>query len=400
MHLTHLLRRNSLVIVGLNTGTSADGLDLAAVRIRRQGRAIEGAFIGGEEQAFSSELKNAILAVADAASVDLQSLLCLHNELGNVGGRMCRSFIRRLERRRVLVDCIAWHGQTVAHYPRLHRLGRSQFSASLQLGLPELVAGLTGRTVISDLRQADIALGGEGAPITVAAMERLFASRSEPRLIVNIGGMSNFFFFPARSSKQSSIRAADCGPGNVLIDMLTRQLFGEPMDRNGRFAAAGTVCDDLLESLLKNPFFSGRSGSTGREHFGPAVVQQVLDYSRRYELSTNDVLATVTELTAVAISRAVRRHISGPRPVKLYLTGGGRRNKLLVQRLQDRLPGCEIGRIDGLGIPGGLVEAAAFAVMGEAALRSDALPTLFTGRRARSVPVSGRIVQPPQQMPT
>jgi len=323
----------------------------------------------------------------------------LHNELGMAAGRACQSFIRRLEQRRVLVDAVAWHGQTVGHYPKLHRLGRSTFSGSLQIGLPELIAQQTGRIVVSDVRQADIALGGEGAPITVAAMQRLFANRMEARLIVNIGGMANYFYFSSRSS-QATVRAADCGPGNVLIDLLVQELYDRSLDRNGSRARKGTVDSDLLAMLLENPFFSGRAGSTGREHFGPQTVRAVIEHGRQHKLTNEDLLATVTELTAVSISRSIRPYVKQQRRPKLYLTGGGRKNKLLVERLEAQFAGCMIVPIDELGVPGGLVEAAAFAVMGEAALRSDPLPTRFDGRAKRVAPVSGRIVQPPQQMPT
>lgn len=400
MLLTELLRHKSLVILGLNSGTSADGLDLAAVRIGRRGRAIDVSLLAGDEKRFPPALRTHILELADSPRLTFSDFLKLHNELGDFAGRTARSFIRRLLKRRILVDAIAWHGQTVGHFPKLHRIGRTVFSGTLQIGLPELVAAITDRLVVSDLRQAAVALGQEGAPITVAAMFRLFATRSESRLIVNIGGMANYFFFP-RAGSVSDARAADCGPGNVLVDLLMQELYGQSFDRGGKIGAAGRINDGLLQQLRKHPFFEGKVTSTGRETFGPEMVQQIVQYGRAAGMADADLLATTAELTAQSIAKAVVRHsrsIAGP--TKLYLTGGGRRNKLFVRRLRHHLPNVEIDMIDTLGIPGGLVEAASFAVMGEAALRSEALPTRFDGKRGRAVPVSGRIVQPPQQLPT
>jgi anhydro-N-acetylmuramic acid kinase len=249
--------------------------------------------------------------------------------------------------------------------------------------------------VVGDFRQADIALGHEGAPITVAAMRRLFATPDESRLIVNIGGMANYFFFPARRSGLKPA-AADCGPGNSLSDILSQRWFGERFDRNGRRASSGRVHQKLLTRLWAEPFFNRPEKSTGRESFGVGLADRIIAYARKYGLARHDVMATTAELTVAAIAHQVRRFVRGGEGLsKLYLTGGGWRNKFFRRRLGEYFDGVEICTVVELGFDPDLVEAAAYAVMAEACVRSEAMPAVL-GRPRNKVrqPVLGRLVQP------
>ena len=259
---------------------------------------------------------------------------------------------------------------------------------------------MTDRVVVGDFRQAAVALGHEGAPITTAAMRRMYATPGESRLIVNIGGMANYFYFPSPLSKVPS-SSADCGPGNSLCDLLAKELTGNPLDRNGAAAARGTVSQRLLSLLLAHPFFKRTTDSTGREQFGSAEVKRMLDFGQQQHLPVEDLLATAAELTTMSIALKIwpivrRDH----RLSALYLSGGGRRNRHFVRRLSHHLPDLELRSIDELGIDGDLVEAAAYAVMGEACLSGEALETL-PGRSTNRIrkdplqPVLGHISQPP-----
>ena len=295
------------------------------------------------------------------------------------------------------IDLVSSHGQTVQHLPRqLAKSGR-RTSGTLQIGNLEAIAVHTGCVTVGDVRQADIALGGEGAPITVAAMARLFEDPKEARLIVNIGGVANYFYLPARA-RYDGIKAADCGPGNMLIDALTARLYQRPYDRNGSLARRGRISEPVVKELLAYVARSRRGRrSAGREEFGQPLLNRLLTLGNKRKLSDRDLIATASELTVRTIVRSVgpivRRESRLP---KLYLTGGGAHNKFICDRLSAHLPMLPVSAIDTLGLPAGLVEAAAFAVLGEAALRSEALPTRFDGTtRQTSWPVSGRIVQPP-----
>ncbi|MCX6835933.1 MAG: anhydro-N-acetylmuramic acid kinase, partial [candidate division Zixibacteria bacterium] len=212
------------------------------------------------------------------------------------------------------------------------------------------------------------------------------------------GGMANFFYFPARRITPV-VAAADCGPGNSLSDLLAAKLFRLPYDRGGRLAQAGKVSQRLLSLLLAEPFFRGDAVSTGREAFGSALVEKILVNGRRLRLSRHDIIATVAELTPVSVALAVRPFIQRDRTLrKLYLTGGGVHNRFFTRRLSELLNGVTVDSIVSLGFDPDLVEASAYAVMGEAALRSETVPTRF-GPSSNSLwrPVLGQIIQPPRE---
>jgi anhydro-N-acetylmuramic acid kinase len=397
MTLSELLRRKQLVVLGMNSGTSADGLDLAVLRIVRRGRRVATEFVTGTERRYPDAIRKLILDVADASAVTPEQLIHLDQLLGQFYSRAARQLIGRLAKQGIKVDAVASHGQTVRHLPKPAKLAGFAVRGTLQLGSPEQIAIATGLVTVGDFRQADIAVGNEGAPITVAAMARLFGHPRESRLIVNIGGMSNFFYLPAGASYEH-IRAADCGPGNSLSDLLSQRLFGEKYDRDGKRAAAGTASERLWHLLMGETFFNGATVSTGRELFGPAMVEKMLAFGERFKLKPVDLTATAAELTVRSIAARVHPFIASDKTLcSLYLTGGGEHNRFFVRRLKELLDGLEVISIRTLGIDPNLVEAASYAVLGEACLRSEALPTRFDGRRQKMMPVLGRIVQPAQR---
>jgi anhydro-N-acetylmuramic acid kinase len=395
MELPKLLSRKTVNILGLNAGTSADGLDMALVRMTRRDSRRDYRFLTGAERRYPADLRAAVLNFARAGKSTFDDLIFLDNQLGRFYGRSAASYVRQLRTKGYRVDAIASHGQTVHHASRWIVRGRQRQRGSLQLGSLEAIAAGTGRVVAGDFRQADIALGNEGAPITVAAMHRLFADQRKARLILNLGGIANYFYFSAADGR--AVSAGDCGPGNSLSDLLAQALFGTPYDRDGRLARRGTVSDKLLSRLLAEPFFASRRISTGREEFGPELAERMLAFARRYRLPKADILATAVELTARTVVKRIGPVLSRDRGLReIYLTGGGLRNKLLRGRLRELLPGVDFLAIDSLGIPSGLVEAAAFAVMAGETLSSVAAPTVFAAGKEQSLrPILGRIVQPP-----
>lgn len=395
MSLDKILRRKHLTVLGLNSGTSADGLDLAVVRVSSVGKKPSLKFLSGATKSYHPKLSKKIHDLADSKSAVLDELVYLDNLLGRFCGRAAASFISKLPGN-VTVDVIASHGQTVRHLPEKVNLFGQKICGTLQVGSADFIAAATGLTVVSDFRQADVALGNEGAPITVAAMRELFGSRSEPRLIVNIGGMSNFFYFPPGGK---AARASDCGPGNSLCDILSRKLFRVRYDRNGYHARKGTVSDRIVKTLMSRGYYRGRANSTGRESFGAVEATRLLALAKRDNLSNNDIMATASELTVRSVVGKVTPLVRRDKRLsKLYLTGGGRYNIFFVDRLKHHLKGLDVLSIDSLGIDGDYVEAAAYAVMGEACLRSRALDTVFSSSGGQSLkPVLGKITQPPQR---
>lgn len=394
MSLARLIRKQTLTVLGLNSGTSADGVDLALLSISRSARQPRVRFLTGAERRFPRALKTRILALANTDSPTFSDLLTLDTALGEFFGRTAAAFVKKCGHR---VDLVVSHGQTVRHLPRQISGSGKQTSASLQLGHIDRIAARTGCVTVGNLRQADLAVDGEGAPITVAAMARLFADKNQSRLIVNIGGIANYFFLPAGGRFAQTV-AADCGPGNMLIDALTTRLYQKPYDRNGALARRGSISEPIVKDLLSyvTRVRRGRR-SAGREEFGEPLLHHLLTLGNQHALSDSDLIAAASELTVRAIARAITPFLRyRPAPTKLYLTGGGAHNKFLRDRLSAHLPMLPVVAIDTLGLPAGLVEAASFAVLGEAALRSEALPTRFDGKtQPLWWPVSGHIAQPP-----
>jgi len=396
MLLTALLKKKTLVIVGVNSGTSADGVDLAALKFTTARGKVGITCLDSQKKAYPPDIKKMIIQTAVADKISLDKIIQFDNLLGRYYGRSARSFINRLKHKGVRADAVASHGQTVRHLPQKIKNGRKLESGTLQLGSLDQIAATTGLVTVGDFRQADIALGREGAPITVAAVEKLFARPDESRLIVNIGGIANFFYFP-RKKLSYCIQAADCGPGNSLLDLLAEKLFRKKFDKNGKIARRGDISTRLLSLLLSHPFLKQKRISTGREEFGPAMVEKIIDFGRRFKLHRDDLIATAAEFTVLSIIEKIRPLIQKDQNLsKLYLTGGGEKNMFLKSRLRQYLPDIKIDSVKALGIGPDIVEAASYAVMGHACLRGECLRTDFSGKAASSIqPVLGKIVQPP-----
>ena len=394
MTLSQLLARKRLVVLGMNSGTSADGLDLAVLQITSS-RESSIKYLVGKCVPYPPKLREAVLHLSDAKSIQLEEIVYLDNLLGRFYGRQAARYIALLTKRGIAVDVVASHGQTVRHLPKkVRHLGES-VHGTLQIGSLDMIAAITGKPVVGDFRQADIALGHEGAPITVAAMAKLFGHATKSRLILNVGGMANYFYFPA-GLRSGTIRAADTGPGNVMADLLCRALYNREYDRDGVYASRGMVSRALLQFAVKNTLAVRKTHSTGREQFGASLAKVMIARGRSLRLTNDDIIATGLELTVEGVCRQVLPIMRSDRTIdKLYLTGGGVHNSFLVERLQQELSPCTVTSVAELGFDPDLVEASAYAVMGAATLRSEGLPTRFGGKRVRFEPVLGKIAQPP-----
>lgn len=392
--LTQLLNRKSMVVLGINSGTSADGVDLAAIKIARSTNGVTTRYLTGSTRPYPAKLRSLILDISDAAEADLDDLVYLDNSLGEFFGRCAASLVSKLKGEGTKVHLIGSHGQTVRHCPAKTIVAGYKVSGSLQIGSLDRIARRTRLPVAGDFRQAHLALGGEGAPVTGAALNRLLADSEESRLIVNIGGMANYFYFPGKS-RSKRFAAADTGPGNSLCDLLAGKLYGLKYDKDGRKARSGQPSQRLLTLLLSDPFFTGQERSTGRERFGLKSVEKIMAFGRGHKLSAEDMMATAVEFTSASIAQAVGGLVQKDNSLKkLYLTGGGRKNKFMTSRIASWLPELEVLSVERLGLDGDYVEAACYAVMAEACLRSEALVCLPAGRKSACA-IMGRIAQPP-----
>jgi anhydro-N-acetylmuramic acid kinase len=355
--------RKEHLIVGLMTGTSADAVDAVLVRFSGPGLETRHEVLAYRETPFEPALRREVLEVAAAVELAPERLMRLDAALGE---RYAAAVLELLAGARVdrgRVDGVGSHGQTVRHIPR-HRGGGQ--ALTLQLGSAALLAERTGLTVVSDFRTRDTAAGGEGAPLVPLADWWLFRSKSEARVLLNLGGMANVTWL-ARDGSLADVLAFDTGPGNSVLDALMSLRSGgrETHDRDGAVAARGRVNEALLAEVLEDPFFAlPPPRSTGREHFGDAYAVQLLDLGRSLGLSEEDVLATAVELTAASVAGALQRFIvPRGRPDAVYVSGGGVRNRTLMQALEHRIAGVSLQPLAVLGVQPEAKEALAFAFL-------------------------------------
>lgn len=328
------------LVLGIMSGTSIDSVDYALCEIDAKNVRLRALWSAAFPQTLHA-------ALHDAARGELPShaLAQLHHDLG-------RFYARHARRRGAKPDLIGLHGQTVFHNPS------PAAPATLQLGEPAYLVEALRAPVVSNFRAADIAAGGQGAPLATIFHQRVFAQRGQHICVNNIGGISNVTSLDGRR-----ILAFDTGPGNVLMDIAMRHLSGgkSSMDKHGAWAARGRPSEKLLRQWLRHKYFAQKPPkSTGRELFGEPFYNTVR--RRLQKLSRYDQLATLTEFTARSIALNYRRHLASL-PKKVILTGGGVKNAALVRSLAVQLPGVDVVTSEKLGWPAQAIEPAAFALL-------------------------------------
>ncbi len=356
--------------IGLMSGTSSDGVDATLVEFSPAPRLHASHFL-----AYPQQLRSRVLAFAaghyHGDAVD--ELGRLDTELGEAFAAAALALIKASGVQHNEIRAIGSHGQTVRHRPD------PPHPFTLQIADPNIIAARSGLPTVADFRRRDVALGGQGAPLVPAFHRAVFADRSEPRVVVNIGGIANITLLPAADGKVSGF---DTGPGNVLMDLWSDRHLHKPHDDNGDFAASGRVDKPLLQALLADEYFQRAvPKSTGPEHFNADWLTGKLSDRK---LAAADVMATLCELTAHSIGDAVKRH--APETKRLLLCGGGVHNNQLLQRLTTQLPGCTLDSTEVFGIPPDWVEAMAFAWLAHETLagRPGNLPAV-TGAKQTAV---------------
>ncbi len=364
--LDRLLAKAELQAIGLMSGTSADGLDVAHVNIRPTGEQ-QAEFTVKEffTWSYPTEIKNLILNVAAPNGGNIEDVCRLNFFLGHLFSNILNDFLKKENITPRQIDFIGSHGQTVCHLPAKEMLHGIQFASTLQIGDPAVIANCTGILTVGDFRVADMALGGEGAPLVPIFDYLYFRQTGKNRLVLNIGGIANISYLPDQCSFDR-VLAFDTGPGNVLIDSLTRHFFGEPFDRNGNLAQQGKIVKSLLAHLLADEYFTRwPPKSTGREKFAGPVLADILAVVAREKISPADVIATVTELTARTIYDASQNFLPVTGLIdELIVSGGGSDNQFLMTRLSSYFPQSRIVRSDDLGLISEAKEAICFAMLG------------------------------------
>jgi len=354
-----------MVVAGVMSGTSADGIDVAVVRIAPGKSNPKISLVTHKAFPYPAALRKAVLAAMNAKNTSSAELARLNWRLGLAYAEAVKATI---DRHRLKLDLIGCHGQTLYHQARPSIYAGRSFACTWQLGEAAVIAGEIGIPVASNFRPADIVAKGQGAPLVPLLDFALFANVKRGRVLQNIGGIANLTAIPAASTVEELV-AFDTGPGNMVIDALTQRLFGRPYDRNGAIAARGQVLAAVLEKMLCNPYFQLEPPRTaGREQFGREYAAKFLEECKRASRKPEDAIATATALTAESIARSyvefVKKKMNGA-PVEFIASGGGARNTTLMAMLSARLErlGCELAASEQFGIPVEAKEAAAFALL-------------------------------------
>lgn len=366
-HLAAIASKDRRVIIGLMSGTSLDGLDVALCAFTGAGTHTRTEVLQFETVSYDEHFKSEIRRVFAKKEIDFQHLVLLNVLVAERHAAIVNECLNRWGIQSADVDLLASHGQTVFHAPRVFHGLPDYPNATLQIGDGDHLARRTGIITVSDFRQKHIAAGGEGAPLALYGDYFLFSKKGEERFLLNIGGIANFTYLPADGDTAKAF-ATDTGPGNTLLDAFARELFGVPFDENALLAKAGHADEHLLELLKSDPFFAKPFPKTiGPELFSRDWVQAAIRQLPKGNPNPYDIMATLTRLTADTIAEAILRANSTHSPItnhqSLYLSGGGAHNPLIVKYLEEKLSGWKIGPMEELGVNGDAKEAVLFAVL-------------------------------------
>lgn len=363
LKLYNIAKKDSKLIVGLMSGTSLDGLDIALCEVRGSGIQTQIEMLAFETIEYAAPFHENIKAVFSKNTVDMRLLCVMNASIGIEHARLVNAVLAKWKVRAEDVDLIASHGQTVFHAPKAHNATNEYPNSTLQIGDGDHIAVNTGIITVSDFRQKHIAAGGEGAPLVIYGDYLLFADSNENRILLNIGGISNFTFLPAEGQVDDLI-STDVGPGNTLMNQYIQQHYSKPYDKDGTIAASGKVNNALLAALSEHPFFSYCfPKTTGPEDFNLFFLSNAQIKSNTITISHTDVMATLCAFTAKSIAQAVTAITDQYTNLKIYVSGGGHKNPTLLKMLAEYLPDILIESTFTLGIDPDAKEAILFALL-------------------------------------
>ncbi len=364
------------------SGTSLDGLDIALCEVTGSGPEIFLNLRAFTTKSYPADIVEKLKKIVSADEALLQELCILNTWIGDYHADLVLQALNEWNINPDEIDCIASHGQTVYHAPITHHRHKGMPNATLQMGDADHIARKTGILTISDFRQKHTAAGGEGAPMASLIDALLFHNAKENRLLLNIGGIANFTYLPA--DKELNPLTTDTGPGNTLIDRTMQVFFGKPFDKEGEKARQGTVHPRLLKHLLDHSFFSTpMPRTTGPELFNMEWVRERQQFADAKNISGEDLIATLTWLSAQTIADAIREVCNGQLP-EIYLSGGGMHNLQLVEWIE-KLLNQKVHSFEEIGFNPDAKEAACFAVLANELLSGEAFTINPKQNAGRSV---------------
>ena len=358
--LARVRREKVKLAIGLMSGTSLDGVDAALVEIRGDGLTTRVRLLSHIHRSYPPHLQKRLLSVSEPAGGSTQEVCRLNVLVGEAFARAALSVCRKAKTAPVSISFVGSHGQTICHLPEDH--------ATLQIGEPAVIAERTGILTVADFRARDLAAGGCGAPLVPYVDYLLFRHPRISRGLLNIGGIANLTVVPA-GAKVEEVQAFDTGLGNMVIDALARHYRLGSCDQGGKIASRGMVSTHLLSDLMQNSFIRRKPPkSTGREAFGKGFVNDLLAKAKKLKLPAEDVLATATALTAQAVFYNYRRFLSRCPLNELIVSGGGTKNRTLMNWLWVLFAPIPVVTINAYGMPSQAKEALVFAVLANESL--------------------------------
>ena len=353
-----------ILAIGLMSGTSADGVDAALVEIQGCSTNTKVKQLGFVSIPYTDEMRSELLRVAGGEAGGSQTLCLLNFRLGSLFADACEAVCREAGIEPSRVQLVGNHGHTVYHAPAGQMYLGSPEHGTLQIGEASVIAERLGCAVVSDFRVRDMAAGGYGAPLVPYTEYLLYRSETETVALQNIGGIGNITILPA-GCRLEDVYAFDTGPGNMVMDALAERATNGTAryDAGGRMAAQGAVSQPLLDWMMQDPYLSAPPPkTTGREQYGAAYVEKLVQKGQEYGLGWNDLLATAARFTAESIRVGLERFCPH-RPDRLIVGGGGSLNPTLLAHISDCLPGCRVMINEDMGLDSNAKEAVAFAVL-------------------------------------
>jgi anhydro-N-acetylmuramic acid kinase len=359
-----IIQKPERMIIGLMSGTSMDGLDIALCAMSGSGTQTKVRLVQFKTVSYTNEFKAEIKAIFSRRDADLQMVCLMNEKVGLVHAGMILEAIASWGLKPEDVDVIASHGQTIFHAPQsLHGL-KDYPNATLQIGDGDHIAVKTGIITIADFRQKHIAAGGEGAPLAVYGDYLLFSKTGEDRIMLNIGGIANFTYLPG-DNDAAKVFSTDVGPGNTLMDQFVQRHYqGLYYDEDARIATAGRVNDALLKELMQSEFLkAGFPKTTGPELFNLEYLAEAQQNSETQNISKEDVMATLCRFSADVIINAIEKCFGKDRTPSIFVSGGGMHNPLLLNRLKEVLKNASFFSTEDLEINPDAKEAVLFAIL-------------------------------------
>lgn len=387
MLLQEIQKKGERLVVGLMSGTSVDGVDAALVKIKNCGTQTQLELLRFISFPYPLGCKERLIQLSEPGGGSVDEICRMNIVIAEVFAEAALTAIREAGYTPQQIDLIGSHGQTVHHLPNPTKMFGYEIRATLQLGEPSVIAKRTGIITVADFRPADLALGGQGAPLIPYFDFIIFRSSNRNRALLNLGGIANFTILK-KNCGIDDILAFDTGPANMLIDALSQRLFNQPFDRDGEIARSGEVNEELLNEIVSYPFFQkSPPKSTGREEFGEAFCGQFLTAAARLKMASADIIATATELTARSIWKNYRDFVSAKTKIgELIVSGGGVKNTFVMNSLREKFREATVRVIDDFGIPSDAKEAICFAVLANETICGN--PTnvpAATGARAPTI---------------